>query len=538
MATAPTTFPARAGRLRATAATVAAAITANRAAAAAVAIGAAGVLYRAVLVAMDVPATNSDEAISGLVAMDIAHGDPLPAYFYGQAYMGALESYLAAPLFAVAGPGLAALRVPLLVMLVLFLVVMYRLAGLLYSPAVGAATVAVLSLPTDRLVTSQLLANGGYPEIVLLAAVLFLITVRLSAGLVRRPTLAFAGWGLAAGVAVWSDPLVLPYVGVAGLLLLVTGRHVLTGARTAALLAGAVVGGAPLIGYNLTARPGTRTVDAVLTMSAADGPWAERLYNALVLGTAEVFGFCSPHACRPGQLVWGPVLLALLVVAGWHAGRGLRRSDRPLRTVHWGRLALVVAAVGSVVAYARSYAAIYDPIGNARYLHCLLVSTPVVVGTVAAASRSGRASRAAAIALTAAAVVGAVWASVTAVAVIPADRDAVRTRSALIATLERDGVTRVYSDYWTCHWLTFLSRERVMCAVLGDDLRPGYDRHPRWAAAVRASADAAYLGQFYTAFDARLRAGLEATGVPVTTLELDGFWLYRPRTPVSFGPGP
>jgi hypothetical protein len=205
---------------------------------------------------------------------------------------------------------------------------------------------------------------------------------------------------------------------------------------------------------------------------------------------------------RPAQLVWGPVLLVLLVVAGWHAVRGIRSADRPQWTVLCARLALVVAAAGSAVAYARSYAAIYDPIGNARYLHCLLVSTPVIVGTVAHALRSGRtlssgrAFRAAAGSLVAAAVAGAVWASVAAVATVPAGRDAVRVRDGLIATLERAGVTRVYSDYWTCHWLTFLSRERIMCAVLGDNLQPGYDRHPRWAAAVRGAPDAAYLGQF------------------------------------------
>lgn len=517
--------------------TAAAAVTTNRAAAAALVIGAAGVLYRVVLVAIGVPVTNSDESISGLVAIDIARGDSLPAYFYGQAYMGALESYLAAPLFALAGPSLAALRVPLLVMLVLFLIVMYRLASVLYSPAVGVATVAVLSLPTDRLVQSQLLANGGYPEIVLLAAVLFLLTVRLSLGHVRRPAYALLGWGLAAGVAVWSDPLVLPYVGVAGLLLVITAGHTLRGWGIPAVALGAVVGAAPLIVYNLTARPGARTIDALLMMSAADGPLSDRLYNALVVGTAQVFGLCSPYACRPAQLAWGPVLLVLLAVAGVLAALAVR-SDRPNRTVHWGRLALVVAAAGSVIAYARSYAAIYDPIGNARYLHGLLVSTPVTVGTVAVALRSGaRVLRPAAAALTAAAAVSAVWASVAAVAIIPAGRDAARTRADLIAALQRDGVTRVYSDYWTCHWLTFLTRERIMCAVLGDDLRPGYDRHPRWAAAVRASADPAYLGQVHSVFDARLRAGLEATGVPVTRIELDGFWLYRPRGPVTLGTG-
>jgi hypothetical protein len=209
--------------------------------------------------------------------------------------------------------------------------------------------------------------------------------------------------------------------------------------------------------------------------------------------------------------------------------RGVRRADPRRRAVHLVRAALVLAAVLSAAAYARSYAPIYDPVGNARYLHCLLVSTPAFLWPVAVLLRNpARVLRVAVGGVLAVAAAFVVWAVVAAAVVVPLDRDTGRLRAELITTLERDGITRVRSDYWTCHWLTFLSRERIVCAVLNDDLTPGFDRDPRWATAVRADPDAPYLGRFYTVFDANLRAGLRARNIPVTQVELNGWWLYRP----------
>ena len=52
---------------------------------------------------------EGDEALVGIQAERILHGD-FPVYFYGQAYMGSLEAYLVAGLFALFGPSVWALR--------------------------------------------------------------------------------------------------------------------------------------------------------------------------------------------------------------------------------------------------------------------------------------------------------------------------------------------------------------------------------------------------------------------------------------------
>jgi hypothetical protein len=46
---------------------------------------------------------NGDEAIAGLMAKHIAEGKNFPVFFYGQAYLGALEAYLTAPFYFIFG---------------------------------------------------------------------------------------------------------------------------------------------------------------------------------------------------------------------------------------------------------------------------------------------------------------------------------------------------------------------------------------------------------------------------------------------------
>ena len=52
---------------------------------------------------------DGDEALEGIQAERILHGD-FPVYFYGQAYMGSLEAYFIAILFALFGSSVWVLR--------------------------------------------------------------------------------------------------------------------------------------------------------------------------------------------------------------------------------------------------------------------------------------------------------------------------------------------------------------------------------------------------------------------------------------------
>src|SRR3954447_15130924 len=80
------------------------------------------VVVRVLLIARAPGILDADEALVGIQAERIAAGaaHPLPVFFYGQPYMGALEAYLAAGLFHLVGPSVPALRlVPLFFALLL-----------------------------------------------------------------------------------------------------------------------------------------------------------------------------------------------------------------------------------------------------------------------------------------------------------------------------------------------------------------------------------------------------------------------------------
>jgi hypothetical protein len=464
----------------------------DRPARVALGLGAAGVLYRLGLLLADVPPTNSDEATMGLAALHIAEGREFPAFFYGQTYMGTLEAYLAAPLVWAFGPSTLALRMPALVLYAAFVFLAYRLTRRLYPPWLAVVTVAVLALGSDRVLKNQLIAAGGYPEISPLAALLFLLA------LARPHPAGAAAFGLVAGVLAWDNWLIAPYLAAATVVLLLRVW------RRPRLLAGAVLaalaGAAPLLVHLRDALSEFQLLN--------EGGTGFHAYGGVLFGVPMGLGMCSPGGCAPGQLWWGPVYPALLVAA---AGLGVRawraagdRQDGPdERLRQAGRLALVAAAALTLVAYARSAAAGETPVESARYLSPLLISTPAVLWPLWRVRPGARlvAARLVVAALLATMLV----ASAALVARAPAyGARADRVRQ-LAATLERFGIDRVYSEYWTCNLLTFATSERVICAVVDDDLKPGFDRYPPYRRAVEAAGRPAYVTRAGTPMDARLR---------------------------------
>ncbi|MEV7226582.1 hypothetical protein AB0M79_06095 [Polymorphospora sp. NPDC051019] len=502
----------------------------------ALALAVAGVGYRLAVLLAQAPPTNSDEATTGLVALHMSQGREFPLFFYGQHYMGALESYLATPLFLLAGPSVLAVRLPNLLLYTAFLALMWRLTSRLYSPWLAAFTVGLLALGSDRILKNQLVAGGGYPEMNPAGALLMLLAVNLGLGVVRRRTAAYAVFGLVAGLTLWDDWLVLPYVGAAGLLLLVTGWRELRGRPGAALAAGLVVGLVPIVVHNLTAAPEHRSLAVYANLSGGvDASWPDRLFGGVLFGLPMGTGLCDPGRCAPWQLLWGVPAPVLLVVAGVLAWRGLRRAPAgagyagpgPRWIVPAGRLALVVAAALTLLAYASSGAAGSTPVESARYLSCLLISLPALLWplwTLAARGRWRVAGRVTLAALAATMVA----ATAALVAHLPAYGRQADARAELIAALDERGITRFYGGYWTCLPITLATRERIVCAVIDDDLRPGWDRYGPHRDLVAAAPDPAYVLPAGGPASRAVGAAIAAAGVPSTITTVAGHDIHQP----------
>ncbi len=549
-------------------------------------VGFAGVGYRLALLFADVPPTNSDEATMGLAALHIARGEGFPVWFYGQAYMGTLEAYLAAPLVALAGPSVLVLRLPTLALYALFLLLSWRLTRRLGGDRWYALlVVAVLALGADRVVKNQLIAGGGYPELNPAGAALALLTVGLCVSGPGARLPRWAAWGLISGVLFWVDPLILPYVLTLGVLLVARRRRELAG-RAGLVLAGALLlGAAPMLVDSI--RHGRNPVTAVLAAggSGAAADWADRLHGALVLGPPLAMGFCSPGRCATWQLWWAvafPVLLVLAALTAWHTLR--RASGRPgsaVRVSAGVRLALLGGAAGVLAAYAVSNAAGQTPIESSRYLSCLAVAVPALLwplwqaarplarprrltevaasdpltqrqlAEVAASEGGGyghlpevesikatggrtagpkaRAAGVGAVAVLAGVLGTGAAATVDVIRAAPdVHAEADRHRS-LVDTLGALDVRNVRGGYWTCNRLTYATGENVVCAVVEDDLTPGFDRLPAYRREVAADPGAAWVAPAGSPLAARLdeRLGTESGALDVVTVA--GWRIYLPR---------
>ncbi|WP_431936776.1 DUF423 domain-containing protein [Micromonospora sp. RP3T] len=518
-------------------------------------VGGVGVGYRLALLLADAPPTNSDEATMGLAALHIARGDAFPVWFYGQAYMGTLEAYLAAPLVAVAGPSVLVLRLPTLALYALFLLLSWRLTRRLGGDRWYALlVVAVLALGADRVVKNQLIAGGGYPELNPAGAALALLTVGLCVGGPGARLPRWAAWGLVAGVLLWVDPLILPYVATLGVLLLAWRRRELAG-RAGAMLAGALLlGAAPMVLDSL--RHGRNPLTAVLRASGSDvaAGWAERLHGGLVLGPSLAMGFCSPGHCAPWQLWWAAVFPVLLLIAACAAWRTLRRApaipehgpssrprhgNPPAHRVSAGvRLALLAGAAAVLAAYAVSDAAGRTPVESSRYLSCLAVAVPALLWPLWRAARPldgprHRAGPAAVRTVAVAVLVGVLGtggvATVDTVRAAPAVHAEADRHRALVDMLGALGVRHVRGGYWTCNRIAFATGEDVVCAVVDDRLRPGFDRLPAYRRAVAADPDAGWVAPDASPLAALLDRRLGTTPGTLDVVTVDGWRIYLPR---------
>jgi hypothetical protein len=515
----------------------------DRAALVALGLGLAGLAYRIWLLVAGTPPTNSDEAVMGLAALHILRGHDFPVFFYGQQYMGTLEAYLAVPFFAVFGPSTLALRVPTLLCYVAFVALMYALTRRLYPPWLATVTVGLLALGADRVVKDQLIAAGGYPELLPAGALLVLLTVRLASGPSRWRLATFAAWGLIAGLLVWDDLLIAPYLLAAGLLLAGACWRELCGWAGLALGVAALAGMAPLIVASARAPAGQGPLATYLAMAAGfPAPLGARLDGALLTGVPLAGGLCPPGACGPAQRWWGVAFPVLLLVAGVLAVRRLAgptarppQMRRAQRVRQAARLALVAAAVLTIVLYGRNPSAAYTPTESARYLSCLQISTPAALWPLWLAATRVRPVpvRVAAAGALAAVVALMLVATGALVARMPTYRTAERQALALTDRLEQMGVRHVYSKYWTCYRITFDSTERVVCATITAQLWSGLDRYPPYPDAAAADPRPAYVAPVDDPLDGELRAYFDREGVPVTVTEVAGYRIYRPPARVA-----
>ncbi|PZW20812.1 hypothetical protein EI42_05817 [Thermosporothrix hazakensis] len=492
-------------------------------------IGVAGLL-RLLLIYAHWPTTDSDESVIMLMAQHIAFQGEHPVFFYGQPYMGALEAYIAAPLFRVLGPSTLHARLGLILLFLLFLVAMYMLTTRLFSKGLALLTVSLLALGTPDIFLYQLRAYGRYPDILLLGALIVLFTSLLTTRTFHPRTrhILYTALGVTIGLALWIDQIILPYVGLSLLTILLFRQQDLRHRSWLSLLLGFLVGAAPLLYYNVTAPIDRNSLNVLLDinrsiaakMEAQHLPAIRKPIGALLIALPAATGLtssCTAHDfpffgttssafCVVTHGLWSLGFLCLLGGTCVFTIRACIRAfkhtaDKERAALLCNRLILLLGAAAIFVLYLNSASAAVDPAPTSRYLYSMSLATPALLWPLWQGMRTfPRVStwQRKAIALLA----GALLALCTAFfcagtyrtfADIPRAQQIQQQQTELVQYLLRHHITRLYTEYWTCNKLIFQSQEQVICAVLDESLRPGQDRYTPYLERVKAASNPAYL---------------------------------------------
>lgn len=521
-----------------------------------------------VLLAGAVP-FNGDEAIVALMARHILEGER-PVFFYGQAYMGSLDAYLIAGMFALVGPSVAAVRLVQVLVYLGTLVTTYWLGRRIFQSewVAGAATI-FLAIPPVLTTLYTTITLGSYGEVLLIGNGLLLLALALGRaaqapperGAMRRQV---AGWlllGFLGGLGFWSLSLIGVYLLPVAVYLTAAYWRQKTRLVQLGLVAavGFAVGAAPWLAYTL--RFGLATVaDSVGTSMPVPADYHpvlaifRHLFYFLLFGVTVVWGLRPPWSADFLALPLLPFALAL------HAGAlifTIRSLVRTRDEASAGR-ALLAGVMGVLVA-----AYLLTPYGedpSGRYFVPLTIPSALFMAATLHWLRLRRRRRspwrkwfAQTLAL---GLIAFQWlTNVQVGAHVPPGLTTqfntvvqidMRVLPELMAFLREQGETRGYSNYWVSYPLAFESGEELIFAPLLPyhlDFRytPRDNRYPAYADLANASPRAAYITSKHPALDQHLRESLSALEIGFQERQMGDFRIFygltRKVTPAELGLG-
>jgi 4-amino-4-deoxy-L-arabinose transferase-like glycosyltransferase len=473
---------------------------------------------------------NSDEAVIGLMARHILQGER-PVFFYGQAYMGSLDAWLAALSFSLFGESVWAIRFVQIGLYLAFILTSWLIARRFFADPGIANIVAILAAIPPLLITTYTSATlGGYGEILLLGNLMLLIGYEVGRGRWRESWIAWLSLGLIAGLAFWT-------LGLAVVFLTAIFIFVLLGTITKKRLvqyliglAGFIVGSLPWWIYNLENQG---AAFAVLTQgSPAVSTPASRLLGMLLLGFPALLGIRAPWEpgfspllmIAPLIFLYAGILIFLIKgnVARWP--NGAKDSGKLIFLVLIVFIALFVGTQFGLDATGRYFLPLFLPLLliQAAFIHFAWNWNRFLGGialTVILASHLWLTMRAA----------GSEEKITT--QFDPITRFDNQSDQELMEFLYRQGELYGYSNYWVSFRLAFLSREEI---IYSPELPYKLDfryterdqRYPAYGQLVDANPKAAYITTLHPALDQWLRDVFEIQRIEYKEAEIGPYRVF------------
>jgi hypothetical protein len=411
--------------------------------------------------------TYYDEAVTGLMALDILRGTQ--QYFYwGEPYGGAGgDAYIAAAGFALFGASTLVLRLTGVAVMALWVCAAASLARQIAGKGAGLLAGGLIAVPPLFLSYVQLSSEGeGVAMTCGVLAIAAAARLMQRDGPARARTAAWALLGLAGGLGWWASQMTAMSLAAAALALLVARPRCLREVGPYAALVLFVTASFPFWVWNWAHE--WQTFRHFASWGSPLPAWPIRVQVVLNTLSASLQNFFwdaravpLPTAVRLGgrvvlAVVYGlAVALALVRVGTWV--RRLWRRERPWREP----LDVVVLAWWLTVA--AHFVTSFGSAGVLRYAITYQATLPVLcAAALARVWRRGGAARVAA-GLLAAGLLG-YHTFVHAAFVAESTGLPRRPVDAAIARLDRLGIRACYGDSRIAQVITFESAERITCA--------------------------------------------------------------------------
>jgi hypothetical protein len=114
---------------------------------------------------------------------------------------------------------------------------------------------------------------------------------------------------------------------------------------------------------------------------------------------------------------------------------------------------------------------------------------------------------------------------------LPTTQVSDRQQDALIADLQRIGATHIYTDYWSCDRIAFVSQEKIICAVIDNNLQPSHNRYFQYYTIVKADSHSAYVYPLDLLNKDRTSIIIKKSNIlneNYRRYEFDGYVVYQP----------
>ena len=432
---------------------------------------------------------DADMAVTGLMGRHILEGH-FPIFFYGQPFCGAIEAYVAAPIFALLGSSPLTLCLAPTLLGLIFVLVTYLAASDMWGRRAGLWAMAFAALPPHYFAVHSVLPRAAYIEIPLLSLLLIWMAFRLVHR--QRPWWLYLCYGLAAGLGLWTHFLIVFALLATALYMVLLDWRLLLRRGHALIWLGFTIGGLPLWIYNLGHHWYTFTYLLEPKESFPPGQVLAAFWQKAAPILLGVFwdGHGEPMAPVLSHLVYGLGLAALAWLV-WQRRRGLwslARADR--RGADGSELMLLMLLMVLAVTVLKG-----EAVGSTRRHYVPIYAALIpLAGYAAARLQAWKAWPAYVLAGLA---LGSNLAGVLATS--PVLNSALRhdaqgqaqSRRLVIERALALGVTRAWSfEYWSAPLITFESGERLL--LTRPNIPPDHFYGPNYLAVAR-SGQAAFL---------------------------------------------